>query len=374
MLRWFTIFLSVIGLAVAVYAVAQANEAPLQIPLARPASINPYAQGVAALGIVEPSGRDVGVVSPENALITKVHADVGDRVKMGQPLFELDTRLLQADLLRAEAAVAIAQAEIDRWHALPRVEDQPPLQASVVQARAILDDREEQFRLTEEAAKRQANNQRDVSIARFARDSAAAQLARTQADLAKLMAGGWQADLTIFTSQLDARNAEVQALRVLMDRMIVRAPRDGQILRRNIEVGEYATAGAQSPAMILGDLAHLRIRTQVDEEDIALVSGVVAQLMSEASANSPANTLVSLPPRALARRRGGVPTEFPLRLVRIEPFARAKSDLTGSNIERVDTRVVEVLFDVLPAQDGQPGTAVPLVPGQAVDVFIDTGT
>jgi hypothetical protein len=59
-------------------------------------------------------------------------------------------------------------------------------------------------------------------------------------------------------------------------------------------------------------------------------------------------------------------------LVRIEQYARPKSDLIGSNVERVDTRVVDVLFEVLPAAADQPGAGVPLIPGQAVDVFINT--
>lgn len=56
-----------------------------------------------------------------------------------------------------------------------------------------------------------------------------------------------------------------------------------------------------------------------------------------------------------------------LALVAVEPYARPNTDLTGSNIERVDTRLVDVLFDV-PAL---PATRI--VPGRAVDVFIDSG-
>jgi HlyD family secretion protein len=358
-LRWLTILLSVVGLFVAIYAVAHAEEKTAPPPLARPASINPFASGVAALAIVEPAGRDVGVVAPEPALVTKVLVDVGDAVTQGQTLFELDTRTLQADLLRAQAAVAAAESEVQRWHALPRAEDKPPLIARVARARAFLEDSEDRLRLEEDASKRGANNPRDVSIARFARNAAQAELAQAQADLDKLEAGGWKPDLDIATAIRDARKAEVDALKVLMDRMIVRAPRDGMILRRAIEPGEFATSSGDRPAMILGDLRQLRVRAQVDEEDIALVAG-----LSTTAANDST--------RAVARRRGGVPTEFPLRLVRIEPFARPKSDLIGSNVERVDTRVVDVLFEVLPAAANQPGATVPLIPGQAVDVFINT--
>lgn len=352
MLRWITIVLAVVGLAIAAYAVATSKTTPPQLPLARPASVNPFASGVAALGLVEPAGRDVSVVSPESGLVTKVHADVGDSVTQGQPLYELDARLLQADLLRAEAAVSAAEAEIARWHALPRVEDLPPLEASVARAQAQLADREEALRLTEQVQQRGANNERDVSLARYSRDTAAAELERARADLARLKAGGWRPDLAVSQALLAQRRAEVDALKVLMDRLVVRAPRDGQVLRRNIEPGETASVDTARPAMILGNLTKLCVRAQVDEEDIALVAG--------------ANNQPTPQRNAIARTRGSVVKDIPLRLLRVEPYARPKLDLTGSNIERVDTRVIDVLFEVV-----ETPRDVPLLPGQAVDVFIE---
>ncbi len=352
MLRWLTIVLAIVGVAVAAYAVANSKTTPPVLPLARAASVNPYESGVAALGLVEPAGRDVSIVAPESGLVTKVLVDVGDQVQDRQALFELDGRLLQADLMRAQAAVSAAEAEIARWHALPRVEDLPPLKAAVDRAAAQLADRDEAMRLTEQVQQRGANNERDVSLARYARDTARAELERALADLAKMQAGGWQPDLVLAQAVLAQRQAEVDALKVLMDRLVVRAPRAGQVLRRSIEPGEMAGVDSARPAMILGDLTHLNIRAQVDEEDIALVAG--------------ANGGVNPTHRALARTRGSVQRDVPLKLIRIEPYARPKADLTGSNIERVDTRVIDVLFEVT-----QTPTDVPLLPGQAVDVFIE---
>jgi hypothetical protein len=73
------------------------------------------------------------------------------------------------------------------------------------------------------------------------------------------------------------------------------------------------------------------------------------------------------PVRAVAMTRGAMVMELPLEFDRIEPFARPKTDLMGINSERVDTRVIDVVFRVstLPVQ--------PVFPGQAVDVFVDEG-
>ena len=57
--------------------------------------------------------------------------------------------------------------------------------------------------------------------------------------------------------------------------------------------------------------------------------------------------------------------KFPLKFVRIEPYVIPKKSLTGDNTERVDTRVLQVIYEV----EGDSG---PLFVGMQVDVFIDT--
>lgn len=344
MIRWATIVLAVVGLAIGVYAVSTSKDPTPDLPLAREASVNPFAKGVAALGIVEPAGRNVGVVAPEAGLVVEVFVDVGDSVAKGRPLFRLDERQLRADLVRAEAALGAAEQEIARWRALPRAEDVPPLEAAVERAAAVVADRREDLDRLEEGAKRGAANDRDVLRARFAVQAAEADLAGRRADLDRLKAGGWAPDLAILEANLAQRRSEVQALKLLIERLTVVAPRDGVVLRRNVEAGEYASVSNERPAMILGNLDALNVRAQVDEEDIALIGET---------------------PKAVGRTRGAVVATVELTLVRIEPFARRKSDLAGDNLERVDTRVIDVVFAV------KGPAPLRLFPGQSVDVFVE---
>jgi multidrug efflux pump subunit AcrA (membrane-fusion protein) len=343
MAKYITFLLSAVGLAVGVWAVSTAKQDVPEIPLARPASVNPYANGVAALGLVEPAGREVSVLAPEPGLVMEVLVEVGDHVEAKAPLFRLDARRLEADLLRAQAATATGRAEIERWKALPRVEDLPPLEAAVTRAQSIVRDREDTLRRTEEAVQRNALSERELSAARFSLEAAQAELVKVQADLAKAKAGGWQPDLVVAQAQLGLQEQEVAALKLLIERLTVRAPRAGVVLRRDIEPGEFVTNEAARPALILGDLSKLHIRAQVDEEDIALVGAA-----SE----------------ALATTRGAARTKVPLRFLRIEPYARPKTDLFGVNTERVDTRVIDVVFEA-----GE--TAGTIYPGMSVDVFIE---
>lgn len=345
LVRATTIIASAAGLGLAVWAASTAVEDPPVLIPEREPSVNPFRSGVAALGKVEPCTREQPIGAPQPGLVTDVLVEVGDVVKVGQPLFELDARPLRADLVRARADLEIDRAIVQRWHAQPRAEDIPPLEAEVSRARAELNDQLEQLELIQDARKKGAATIRDVSARQYEVDRARAGLARAQADLDRMKAGGWRPDLDVAEANLARSAAEVEALNLLLERMTVRAPRDGVVLRRQIEPGEYAAADPARPALIIGDLSELNIRAEVDEEDIALVTPTA---------------------RAIARLRGAVVEEFPITLIRVEPYARPKVDITGSNIERIDTRVIDVLFHV----DQPPRT--PIYPGQAVDVFIET--
>ena len=95
--------------------------------------------------------------------------------------------------------------------------------------------------------------------------------------------------------------------------------------------------------MLLGDVTRLHVRVDVDENDAwRVVAGARAQ--------------------AFARGNRKLGTE--LQFVRFEPYVVPKRSLTGDSSERVDTRVLQVLY----AFDRGD---LPLFVGQQMDVFIE---
>jgi HlyD family secretion protein len=124
--------------------------------------------------------------------------------------------------------------------------------------------------------------------------------------------------------------------------LTVRAPRDGTVLQLNVREGEYAGLTPTEPLMILGDTGHLQIRADVDEQNAPLVV-----------AGEP----------AVAFLKGDTQNPIPLRFVRIEPYVVPKRSLTGDSAERVDTRVLQIIFEL-----DRPTT--PLYVGQQMDVFM----
>ncbi|WP_255211237.1 HlyD family efflux transporter periplasmic adaptor subunit, partial [Methylogaea oryzae] len=53
-----------------------------------------------------------------------------------------------------------------------------------------------------------------------------------------------------------------------LDRILIRAPADGEVLQANVRPGEFAAAGSQAdPPMVLGNLDQLHVRVDIDEND-----------------------------------------------------------------------------------------------------------
>jgi multidrug efflux pump subunit AcrA (membrane-fusion protein) len=115
--------LAVAGLALGVFMVKATTKPPKKAePVAQPAKA-PYSAYVSGAGIIEASTENVRIGSPTGGLVTAVYVKVGDKVKKGQPLWQLDDGPKRAELARSEAAVAEAQATLDKLRAGTRQED-----------------------------------------------------------------------------------------------------------------------------------------------------------------------------------------------------------------------------------------------------------
>lgn len=334
--------LAVGGIAFAIYTVrASAVEVKPAEPIAQPAT-STFASYVAGAGLVEASTENLAIGTLVPGVVVKLHVDVGSEVKKGDPLFKVDSRDLDAELAVREVAVLQAQRTIDRLKQQPRAEDLPPLEANVAALEATRSNAQRELdRLTRLGGSAGAD---ELDRARWNLIGADARLEQSKAELARIKAGAWKPDIDIAEAQLKAAQKQVEAIRVEIERRIVRSPIDGTVLQLNIREGEYAPAGTVStPLMLLGDIRTMHIRVDVDENDAWRVQP-----------NRPA--------RASIRGNSDLATD--LRFVRIEPFVIPKRSLTGESSERVDTRVLQIIY----AFDAKN---LPVYTGQQMDVFIE---
>jgi multidrug resistance efflux pump len=302
------------------------------------------ARTVAAVGLVEPGTEAIDLSCAVSGLVTSLWVKAGDRVRSGQKLFEVDGRDLAADLAVKRAALDGARAQLAKLEAAPRPEELPPAEAKVEEARAQLNDAEVQMKLIESVTDRRAVRKEDVLRRRLAWEAAKARLAQAEKDLALLKAGTWAPDLAIARAQIVQAEAAVRQDEVALERLTTHAPMEGVILQNKVRLGQYAQCGpVAEPLMVFGGGRELHVRTNVDEEDAWRVKAGAS---------------------GTARVRGNSSESYPLEFVRFEPYVIAKQSLTGDATERVDTRVLQVIYRFREQK-------VPVFNGQQMDVFIN---
>jgi multidrug resistance efflux pump len=302
-----------------------------------------FLRTVSAVGLVESSTENIEINTTVSGLVMRVFVKAGDQVKAGQPLFSLDDRDLRAEVASRQAALEVARSRVSRLEQSPRPEEIPPAQARVREAEAALADALVQQKLIESVSDRRAIREEDLQRRRIAVKAAEARLEEAKAALALLQAGSWEPDLKI--ARAEAANAEAQVKRVQTDieRLTIRAPAAGEILKVDVRAGEYAQAGAlPRPLMVMGDTTTLNVRADVDESEAWRIK-----------AGAPAE----------AAERGNSSHKVGLEFVRFEPYVVPKKSLTGDSTERVDTRVLQVIYRL-------GDSAVPFFVGQQMDVFI----
>jgi HlyD family secretion protein len=190
--------------------------------------------------------------------------------------------------------------------------------AAVFEAEASLRDLQAQLQIAENVKDPRAISIDDLNKRRFAVQTAEARLASAR--------------------------AEVSAARVEIDRLTVRAPVDSEILQINIRPGEFAPSGATpQPLILLGNMDRFHVRVDIDEND-------AWRFRKEAP--------------AVAYIRGNAQFKADLRFEYVERYVVPKRSLTGESTERVDTRVMQVIYSF---EQG----ALPIQPGQLMDVYID---
>jgi multidrug resistance efflux pump len=334
--------ISVVLLAIAGYHVVRHLQAqpPLSPPVAPPRA--PFGDTIAGSAVVEPWTENVAIGTHVAGVVQEVCVQVGQDVKQGDPLLRIDERQLKAEVAVRVATLASAEAQLQKLEEQPRPEELPGSAAQVREAEARLQDEQERFARLAKLRDQKLISDEDYTTRRQLLAIAREQLARSRAQDELLQAGAWQPDIDVARAAVDQARAQLQQSRTDLARLTVTAPRDSRILQVKVRAGEYIAQPSSSELMILGAVDPLYVRVDIDEADIPRFRP-----------GSPARGYV----------RGDTRSLVELEFVRVEPYVVPKKSLTGSNTERVDTRVLQVLYAVRENDQN-------LYVGQQLDVFI----
>ena len=276
-----------------------------QPPAFKPAS-NPYAKGIYANGIVETaqtSGANINIYPEVPGTVIKILVTEGQHVKAGTPLFILDDSVQRATTASAKAQIDVAKAN---------------------------------FKSTQD----QYNKQK----ASWELDPRS--VSKDVLDTAENAVKGAHANLELTQKQYEASSA-------LLARYVIKALSDGTVLSINTAVGSYISSQGVydtytqvfKPVLVMGNMkGDLAVRCYVDE---ILINRIPASSEIEARMTIQ-----------------GTNVNIPLKFVRIQPNVSPKIELSSQRTERVDVRVLPVIFSF------EKRKGVSIYPGQLVDVYI----
>jgi len=207
-----------------------------------------------------------------NGYLLRWHADIGDRVKAGQALAEIDTpeadqELLQAraNLVQGRADLDTAKAELEEAQAALKQADADVARAEANHefARTVLG-RNEQLSARHVIADQDLDeSRRDNGARRADLDAAAAERKTRESSIVT-----YNAKIKSHEAMVASLEASVRRLEELQGFKTIRAPFDGIVIRRRAEIGCLVSAGSGTGCGELFAVAQsdtLRIRINVPQ-------------------------------------------------------------------------------------------------------------
>jgi HlyD family secretion protein len=349
---------AIAGIALGLYsAYLYSQRPPAQPPVFNPAP-NPYANGIYANGIVESfqsEGENINIYPEVSGPITRILVTEGQKVKKGTPLLTIDDSVQRATAEQQKSQAEAALALLDELKAQPRPETLEVAAAQVGSAKATLKSARDTLDKQERSY---ALDPQSVSLdvldsARNAASVAEANLtvAQKQYDLTK--AGAWSYDIQNQQKQYDALSKSYQASAALLAKYTITAPVDGIVLSIEATVGSYVSSQgaydtyteALGPLVTMGaSQEQLEVRCYIDEilvHRLPETSKITAKMFIQ-----------------------GTDISIPLTFERLQPYVSPKIELSNEREERVDVRVLPLIFRFEKPKD------LNLFPGQLVDVYV----
>jgi len=346
------------GLLLAVASAFIFSQQPgVQPPAFKPAA-SPYASGIYANGIVESvqaQGENINIYPEVSGPITFVAVAEGDRVHKGDVLLTIDDSVQRATAEQQRAQADAAQTMLAELRAEPRPEALQVARAQVDNAQATLRNAEDQLEKQQRsyAIEPKSVSRESLDNAVNAEHMAATNLEVVQRQFELTKAGAWRYDIENQERQYTALQKAYAASTALLAKYTVRAPTDGIVRTVQPAVGGYVSPqGAYdsytqglNPLIVMGTPDdQLQVRVYIDEiliHRLADLSTIEAQMFIR-----------------------GTERHVPLTFVRIQPYVSPKIELSNQRQERVDLRVLPVIFRFDKPKD------LLLYPGQLVDVYV----
>jgi HlyD family secretion protein len=277
--RWIVLAAVVlIGGSAAVYFLQPAPPIDVQVARAVPVQVNASGAGSEDTVVLNATGYIVAAHKIELApkvsgRVEWVGVDMADKVKKGQVLVRLEQEEFAAAVKQQQGQVDAAKAKLLELQNGSRPDEIALAQADVDQAVANMKDAKATLDRVQAVtdAKAISRQQLDDDIAAY--ESAKAKVASLQANYNLVREGQRQEEIEIQKANVLQYEGYLDLAKINLENTIIRAPIDGTILDRNIELGEFVTTlfvgegGAKGYVVSLADLHDLRVELDISQND-----------------------------------------------------------------------------------------------------------
>jgi HlyD family secretion protein len=250
----------------------------------------PLTAAISATGTVN-AVITVQVGSQVSGQVKELYADFNSQVRKGQVIARIDPDIFQAQVSQAraqvdatraavlnqQAVVAKTRADLENARAALAV-----AHAQSAKAQVAVADGQRNLGRQRELRERDLIAQADLDAAQVAYESAVAQhdasVAQERAQAAAVDSS--EAQLEVALAQLQSTRAQVAQVEaglrqaeLNLEHTVIRAPVDGVVVSRNVDVGQTVAASLQAPTLFLiaQDLTKMQVDTNVDEADVGRV-------------------------------------------------------------------------------------------------------
>ncbi len=308
---------------------------------------------IGGLGIVEPAGEAISLGSQIAGIIEKVLVAPGDQVKEGDPLLLIDSRTIRANIDVARSSLQLQEARLQELIGqIPQQKARVDAAFAIMkQSDATLSNAKKELKRAEALASSNAISEEELGQRKLNLAVAEGKLLESEARYREALSSLQLLEGERSSPTLDVQRVAVEQAKASLHREEVAlamhtivAPRTSTVLQVKVRVGEFLPASVTAnPLITLGVTDPYHVRVDIDEADIP-------RLKPSA--------------QAYASLRGSPEKQVPLHFIRSEPYVIPKKSLNGGVSERVDTRVLQLIYSVEPKE-------IMAVPGQQVDVYIE---
>jgi multidrug efflux pump subunit AcrA (membrane-fusion protein) len=247
--------------------------------------LQPFPEAVEAVGTVRSRKQSV-LAAKITASVVAVHPREGDRVKAGQVVVELDDQDVKAQLGRAEAGLREAKNAIEEIEAVIQAQEK-----AIDVAKA-----HEELTLATLARYKVLLERRSVAPQEYDEVSARSKTASAELQRAREVRASLSARKSQALAKIDQAEEELHHAQVVFSYTTIRAPFDGIIVAKAVEVGNLASPGVP---LVTVEEERYRLEAGVQESEIKRIrTGQQAEVKIDALGRKVSGPIMEIVPAA----------------------------------------------------------------------------